>query len=142
MGRLEICPTCGEDAGVCCVYCGHERDSTAPDLGGHTKGPAPVTRHTPGPWYVTDFDGDIYQENAPDDTGHIAQVDDETEEWEANAALIAALPDMLAWIEKQAHRPGCKSIPGIHHRKLQADCRIDPCTCGLDDILMKAWGKP
>lgn len=64
------------------------------------------TKHTPGPWYVqdnTDQDGDGHQLRVDSDEGVVAQcgrkpfVDEQSR---ANAALIAAAPEMFAALKR------------------------------------------
>ncbi len=60
----------------------------------------PVT-HTPGPWYVgqTQNDADIvYAEGRPNEYRRIAEID--SDNYEANARLIAAAPALLAALQK------------------------------------------
>lgn len=66
--------------------------------------------HTPGPW---DCDGtEIYAEHLPICTAHRARLDDEgnymsNAEANANAALIAAAPEMLAALRRIEHKWRC-----------------------------------
>jgi hypothetical protein len=52
--------------------------------------------HTAGPWIVTNHN-EICAEN--DRESFIAEVFDETDEWRANARLIAAAPEFLAALD-------------------------------------------
>lgn len=66
----------------------------------------PVTAHTPGPWFASRF-GDVWAETGVDKPGQrtvdicVMKVDQfepfkPSDQWEANARLIAAAPDLLA----------------------------------------------
>lgn len=103
-----------------------------------------MTKHTPGP--LKAHGTTIHTVNGQDCVAVThTQKDLGNKTHKANATELVkrwnTYPDMLAWIEKQAHRPGCESIPGIYQRALHPDCSIDPCTCGLDDVLEKARPK-
>lgn len=98
------------------------------------------SKHTPGPWEVDDASGEgavgVFDENgqricymsedamAPDGLRSRAEDD-------ANARLIAAAPEMLAWILEAEHRRSC-------HVKFSR--RSEACTCGREAAIRKATG--
>lgn len=53
--------------------------------------------HTAGPWIVTNHN-EICADN--DHESFIAEVFDETDEWRANARLIAAAPELLSALDE------------------------------------------
>ena len=59
-----------------------------------------TTKHTPGPW-STEYDGSIVM-NRQIVSGPIAPESADREERDANAALIAAAPDLLAFARECA----------------------------------------
>lgn len=92
-----------------------------------------MSKHTPGPWYRVQTE--ICAEG-PHGRIELATVHQEAEYWpllpfEANAALIAAAPDMLAAIKAM--------IPFWNPDERARDCKI-----GVDEVLAliaKAEGK-
>lgn len=59
-----------------------------------------MTEHTPGPWEVN---GRAIEQVAKPSAVICYLEDEQTDEWHANALLIAAAPDLVAWAEDAAH---------------------------------------
>lgn len=55
------------------------------------------TKHTPGPWFVMDYDDNVHQVAISDETAtrYLAVIDNSDETDQANARLIAAAPELL-----------------------------------------------
>ena len=60
-----------------------------------------VTKYTPGPWsrLESPWPTNVIVPEAFPDAEYIAVTDRSTDEWEANASLVAAAPDMLEALE-------------------------------------------
>jgi hypothetical protein len=108
-------------------------------------------KHTPGPWYVgTDFSDQgrhIYAEQMVcDDDGEewhplIATTDDDERlvDWQANAQLLAAAPDLLEAL-KNADKLISQLMPGIKHIALQDYAFLNNTLMANTAAIAKATG--
>jgi len=106
-----------------------------------------VTEHTPGPW-IADYRG-VYPAKRTTDTGYGAMIADCPRaagrngalEASANAALIAAAPDMLELLE-QLEWAGCDYLGNpICPRCEQRKTARHDMDCALNAAIKKAKGQ-
>jgi len=108
-------------------------------------------KHTPGPWYVgTEFNDQgrhIYAaqkvRHADGDEWHplIACTDDDERlvDWQANAVLIAAAPDLLEAL-KNADKLITQLMPGLKHIALQDYAFLNNTLMANTAAIAKATG--
>ena len=96
-----------------------------------------MSGHTKGPWEFNGAsDGSITGANVSADDGTICYMTDDLLAWRANAALIAAAPEMYDWIRAEVDGCPCAKYVGIPK---EAGRLCVGCTAGRA-LLAKATG--
>lgn len=89
-----------------------------------------MSKHTHGPWITN---GRAIEQDADDDALVVAYAEDEqNDDWEANARLIAAAPDLLE---------ACKIALAETLRANEHFKSVSPATAMLEAAIAKAEGR-
>lgn len=88
-----------------------------------------MSKHTPGPWMVTDSEGDVslnggvsigiddaFGQDGGRDYCLATVVHGDPDELRANAELVAAAPELLAALEEMMEYRPCNQLGAVTHR--------------------------
>lgn len=92
-----------------------------------------MTKHTPGPWYLVEYGGEtICSSDYEEEVAVVIRVYESDAEFEANARLIAAAPDMLKVLEN------IKSL--IQDPNVDIGEAMENSCLLIDEVTLKAKG--
>ena len=101
-----------------------------------------ITKHTPGPWVIFSDKGvalHVMPAGRPGDICHMASLAQRSnDEINANAALIAAAPTMLAMLEALA--PIIDTLGSLHNYNEEFQHKVADIVLGLDCLIKLAKG--